>query len=58
MFCVVLYASICDKGHLVIWSGGIVELLSLLVYDQLKIVFSLTHSHTMTPFDAPGKQAF
>ena len=20
--------------------------------------FSLTHSHTMTPFDAPGKQAF
>ena len=22
------------------------------------IVTSLTHSHTMTPFDAPGKQAF
>ena len=20
--------------------------------------FNLTHSHTMTPFDAPGKQAF
>ena len=22
------------------------------------MIFSLTHSHTMTPFDAPGKQAF
>ena len=21
-------------------------------------LFLLTHSHTMTPFDAPGKQAF
>ena len=29
--------------------------------DQSKIVMSgyaLTHSHTMTPFDTPGKQAF
>ena len=29
--------------------------------DLLKILLSgqeLTHSHTMTPFDAPGKQAF
>ena len=28
--CVVLYASICDKGHLVIRSSGIVELQSLI----------------------------
>ena len=30
-------------------------------FDQSKILLSgnwLTHSHTMTPFDAPGKQAF
>ena len=27
--------------------------------NKVKIVeMSLTHSHTMTPFDAPGKQAF
>ena len=23
-----------------------------------KVIMMLTHSHTMTPFDAPGKQAF
>ena len=27
------------------------------IYD-LSFKMELTHSHTMTPFDAPGKQAF
>ena len=26
--------------------------------SSLPVAFGLTHSHTMTPFDAPGKQAF
>ena len=27
-------------------------------FQKSSILGSLTHSHTMTPFDAPGKQAF
>ena len=27
-------------------------------YNFIKLSWVLTHSHTMTPFDAPGKQAF
>ena len=32
----------------------------ILVWSKLKQIADdiLTHSHTMTPFDAPGKQAF
>ena len=26
--------------------------------ELIFLLFVLTHSHTMTPFDAPGKQAF
>ena len=28
------------------------------LHGILHYTFALTHSHTMTPFDAPGKQAF
>ena len=27
-------------------------------FQKLSVVDALTHSHTITPFDAPGKQAF
>ena len=32
--------------------------LSLFQLTLYYIIVTLTHSHTMTPFDAPGKQAF
>ena len=35
------------------WEGIIPEMIIFLFFNTL-----LTHSHTMTPFDAPGKQAF
>ena len=43
-------------GHLIIQvSDPVPSLPSCLISLELRLI---THSHTMTPFDAPGKQAF
>ena len=33
-------------------------LLNQKIVSQISNIYVLIHSHTMTPFDAPGKQAF
>ena len=41
--------------------SGIVRTIKAIIMNELlnlAKLCSLTHSHTMTPFDAPGKQAF
>ena len=43
------FPTVFSKAGLLLSQDGVVKGKSL---------FPLTHSHTMTPFDAPGKQAF
>ena len=38
--------------------GSVLLLFLIYVNDITDSLLSLTHSHTMTPFDVPGKQAF
>ena len=38
--------------------NNVVKSLSISGSLKIRIIVWLTHSHTMTPFDAPGKHAF
>ena len=57
MFGIVLdgVGSIVGKGSSFFFSCDVFESLLLQVPNYAN---DLTHSHTMTPFDTPGKQAF
>ena len=50
--------SILSFSHYVFNSPFFSALWKIKVYNKYLYRNRLTHSHTMTPFDAPGKQAF